>query len=85
LFHLLAVTNIDNLLRPRLVPRSARLNPALTLLAVFAGLVAYGAMGIIYGPVVMIVVVTTLQMYAEYNRLSLKPRLPEPVVTKSPM
>jgi predicted PurR-regulated permease PerM len=78
LFHLLGVTNIDNLLRPRLVPRSARLNPALTMLAVFAGLVVFGAMGIIYGPVVMIVVVTTLEMYAEYNRLSLKPSLPAP-------
>jgi predicted PurR-regulated permease PerM len=85
LFHLLGVTNIDNLLRPRLVPRSARLNPALTMLAVFAGLVVFGAMGIIYGPVVMIVVVTTLEMYAAYNRAVLKPALPEAAEPKPRM
>jgi len=81
-FHLLGVTNIDNLLRPRLVPRSARLNPALTMLAVFAGLVVFGALGIVYGPVVMIVVVTTLEMYAAYNRQSLKPRPPVVVTSE---
>jgi predicted PurR-regulated permease PerM len=85
LFHLLGVTNIDNLLRPRLVPRSARLNPALTMLAVFAGLVVFGATGIIYGPVVMIVVVTTLEVYGEYNRLAFKPTLPVAVGAKSRM
>lgn len=38
LFHLVVVTSIDNVLRPFLVPKSAHLNPALMLLAVFAGL-----------------------------------------------
>src|SRR5690606_32376662 len=38
LFHVLVVTNIDNVLRPVLVPRAARLDPALMLLAVFSGI-----------------------------------------------
>ena len=62
-WHLLVVTNIDNLLRPFLVPREARLDPALMLLAVFAGIAMFGAWGIIVGPVVMIVIVTTINVY----------------------
>lgn len=62
-WHLLVVTNIDNFLRPFLVPRQARLDPALMLLAVFAGIAMFGAWGIIVGPVVMIVIVTTISVY----------------------
>ena len=35
LFHLIAITNVDNFLRPILVPKEARLDPALMLLSVF--------------------------------------------------
>jgi predicted PurR-regulated permease PerM len=63
LFHLIAVTNIDNFLRPILVPREARLDPALMLLAVFAGIAMFGFWGIVIGPVLMIVIVTTVSVY----------------------
>lgn len=63
LFHLIVVTTIDNLLRPFLVPRSAHLNPALMLLAVFAGLAMFGFWGIVLGPVLMIIIVTTISVY----------------------
>jgi predicted PurR-regulated permease PerM len=62
-WHLLVVTNIDNVLRPILVPRAARLDPALMLLAVFSGIAMFGAWGIIIGPVLMIVIVTTIAVY----------------------
>ena len=62
-FHLFVVTNIDNVLRPILVPRQARLDSALMLLAVFAGIAMWGFWGIVIGPVVMIVVVTTVSVY----------------------
>jgi predicted PurR-regulated permease PerM len=63
LFHLIVVTNIDNFLRPILVPRAARLDSALMLLAVFAGITMFGAWGIVIGPVLMIVIVTTISVY----------------------
>jgi predicted PurR-regulated permease PerM len=63
LFHLIVVTNIDNFLRPILVPRAARLDSALMLLAVFAGLTMFGAWGIVIGPVLMIIIVTTISVY----------------------
>lgn len=63
--HFVVVTNIDNIMRPKLVPKQARLDPALTLLAVFSGLHFFGFLGIILGPVLMIVIVTTIQIYLQ--------------------
>lgn len=63
LWHLLVVTNIDNFLRPILVPRDARLNPALMLLSVFSGIAMFGPWGIVIGPVLMILIVTTIDVY----------------------
>lgn len=62
-FHIIVVTNIDNFLRPILVPRAARLDSALMLLSVFAGIGMFGAFGIVIGPVLMIVIVTTISVY----------------------
>ena len=62
-FHLSVVTNIANFLRPILVPRDARLNSALMLLAVFAGIGMFGFWGIVIGPVLMIIIVTTIDVY----------------------
>lgn len=63
--HLLIVTNEDNVLRPKLVPDEARLDPALTLLSVFSGLAFFGFIGIVLGPVIMILIVTTIEVYLE--------------------
>lgn len=63
LFHVFITSNADNVLRPMLVPRNAHLAPALMLLAVFAGLSMFGFPGIVFGPVVMIIIVTTINLY----------------------
>ncbi len=72
-FHLVVVTNIDNFLRPILVPKDARLNSALMLLAVFAGIGMFGFWGIVIGPVIMILIVTTIEVYVADK--------PKPLVT----
>lgn len=77
LWHVLVVSNIDNVLRPILVPRAARLDSALMLLAVFSGIAMFGFWGIIIGPVLMIIIVTTINVYlAVYKGSGLE--LPEP-------
>jgi predicted PurR-regulated permease PerM len=79
LFHFIVVTNIDNFLRPILVPRDARLNSALMLLSVFAGISMFGPWGIIIGPVLMIIIVTTIDVYlAVYKGVDMKPVDEEP-------
>lgn len=63
---LLVVANIDNVLRPFLVPKGAYLNPALVILSVLGGLSLMGFIGVIYGPVVMILLVTSIDIYTKY-------------------
>jgi predicted PurR-regulated permease PerM len=83
LWHLVVVTNIDNFLRPFLVPRDARLNPALMLLSVFAGIAMFGAWGIVIGPVLMILIVTTVDVYlAVYKGVELDAPDEQPVRRK---
>lgn len=63
LFHIFGITNVDNFLRPILVPKEARLDPALMLLSVFSGIAMFGFFGIVLGPVLMILIVTTIAVY----------------------
>lgn len=63
--HVLIVTNIDNVLRPKLVPKSARLDSAIMILAVFSGMAIFGFFGIVLGPVIMIMLMTTIQLFLE--------------------
>ena len=82
-WHLLVVTNIDNVLRPLLVPKAARLDPALMLLAVFAGIAMFGFWGLIIGPVLMIIIVTTISVYlAVYKGGELESAQTEPKPAK---
>jgi predicted PurR-regulated permease PerM len=57
---------IDTLLRPKLVPKGAYLHPMLLILSVFGGLALAGFFGVVYGPVIMIVFVTTIDLYRTY-------------------
>ena len=75
---ILIVANIDTVLRPRLVPKGAYLNPALLMLSVFGGLSLLGFIGIIYGPVIMILLVTSIEVYTKYiMRSDLEPFMSE--------
>jgi predicted PurR-regulated permease PerM len=79
-WHLVVVTNIDNFLRPILVPRDARLNSALMLLSVFSGIAMFGPWGIVIGPVLMILIVTTVEVYlAVYKGVELDEPDEQPV------
>jgi predicted PurR-regulated permease PerM len=59
------VNPLDLILRPRLVSKEAYLNFTLMLLALFGGLKLAGMLGMIYGPVIMILFLTTVGVYAE--------------------
>ena len=80
--YMFVVSNIDSLLRARLAPQEAQLSPVLVLLSLFGGLKLFGFMGVIYGPVVMIFLMTTIEIYLEHYRVSVHaeplPDCPEP-------
>jgi predicted PurR-regulated permease PerM len=56
---------IDILLRPRLLQEEASINFALFILSIFAGVAWAGIMGLFYGPILMLLLVTTIEIYAE--------------------
>jgi hypothetical protein len=60
------VANIDTILRPYLIPKGAQINPALVILSVLGGLGVMGIVGALYGPVVMILLVTSIDVYSKY-------------------
>ena len=55
---------IDILLRPKLLSEEASISFALFIVAIFGGLAWAGIMGLFYGPVLMLLLVTTIQIYA---------------------
>lgn len=61
--HFFVVTNIDNVLRPKLIPQEVKLNSAITILAVFGGVKIFGFLGIVIGPVLAILVLSTIEVY----------------------
>ncbi|NCU38657.1 AI-2E family transporter [Candidatus Saccharibacteria bacterium] len=58
-------SNLDAVIRPRIIPPSITLSPGLTMLAAFGGISAYGLLGVVYGPIIMIIVVTSVQIYLD--------------------
>jgi len=66
--NLLIVGTIDNVLRPQLVSKDAELHPVLTLIGIVGGVQTFGFLGIIYGPVIMILLNTTIDVYLHHNK-----------------
>ena len=75
--YMLVVSNIDAVLRPKLVPKEAQLSSALVLLSLFGGVKLFGFLGVIYGPVVMIFLLTTVEVYMENRQYLWKADSPE--------
>lgn len=64
----MAISNLDAVIRPRIIPRSITLSPGLTMLAVFGGISVFGVMGVVYGPILMILLVTAVQIYLDSHK-----------------
>jgi len=56
---------IDVILRPRLVSKEAYMHFSLVLLGILGGLAFGGLLGMFYGPVVILLLVTTIEIYSE--------------------
>jgi predicted PurR-regulated permease PerM len=61
----LVVSTIDNFLRPRLVGRDTRMSDLLILLSTLGGIVLFGPVGFIVGPIVAALFVTVWHLYGE--------------------
>jgi predicted PurR-regulated permease PerM len=61
----IVVGTIDNLLRPRLIGRDARMSDLMILLSTLGGIVLFGAVGFIVGPIVAALFVTVWHIYGD--------------------
>lgn len=78
---MLVIVNVDNLLRPRLVGQEAGMHDLMVFFSTLGGIGLFGPVGIIVGPVVAALFLSTLDIYsAEFKREldGLGPPLPGP-------
>jgi len=64
LWGLLAISTIDNLVKPYLISRSSSLPLLLIVLGVFGGVVAFGFIGLFIGPPVLAIGLTLVQLWS---------------------
>lgn len=65
LYTLIIITNLPNFLRPRLVKGKINVRPSIVLISILGGMAVFGFWGVIYGPVIMVILITALETYAE--------------------
>ncbi|MFQ5864204.1 MAG: AI-2E family transporter [bacterium] len=58
------IGNVDNLLRPRLVGRSASMHDLIVFFSTIGGIYMFGVMGFIIGPVIAVLFLTILDIYS---------------------
>jgi len=70
LISILFISNIDNVLRPRLVGRDAGMHDLMIFFSTLGGISFFGIMGFIVGPVVAALMITLLDIYGiEFKKL----------------
>jgi predicted PurR-regulated permease PerM len=69
----LVVALLDNILRPILIGKKARLPIFLLFLGIFGGIRIYGPIGILMGPLLISCLLVFLQIYKEAKNLEQKP------------
>lgn len=67
LTQLIVLNNVDNVLRPRVAPKEANLPAVLILVGAFSGVHFFGTLGVIYGPIIMILLYTTVSLYDRHR------------------
>lgn len=72
LISVVVVSNVDNLIRPRLVGRDAKLHDLLIFFSTLGGLMLFGIMGFIVGPVIAAFLVALLDIYGDEYREQLE-------------
>ncbi|MCM2267993.1 MAG: AI-2E family transporter [Elusimicrobiales bacterium] len=69
-----AVGLTDNLIRPVLIGKGAKLPIFLLFLGIFGGLQVYGPIGLFLGPLLISCIIVFLQIYREHKNLPLPPQ-----------
>ena len=57
------------LLMNRLSSQDTKLHPLVLFLSVFGGIQVYGVLGLVMGPLIVVVALTSLEIYRDYFRI----------------
>lgn len=61
------IANVDNILRGNFLPKEVKIHNTLMFLSVLSGMLLFGIMGIIYGPIITIIGLTSINLYKELS------------------
>ncbi len=59
------VSTVDNFIRPKFIGDKAKLHPILAFVGVLGGIALFGIIGLLLGPLVMALLVSTLEIYTK--------------------
>lgn len=63
--HFIILSNTDIFLRPIVVSEEAKMPIALMTIAILGGVAVYGFLGVVFGPLIMILFITSLEIYRQ--------------------
>ena len=63
LYGVFIIGSMDNILRPFIVGKKAKIHPVLVLLGVLGGLAVFGFIGFVIGPLILAIFMTFLEIY----------------------
>jgi predicted PurR-regulated permease PerM len=63
LIQFVIISNIDNILKPRLVGQEARMHDLVIFFSIIGGVAAFGPLGVIVGPVIAALLVALMEIY----------------------
>jgi len=66
IYGVLVISGIDNVLKPIILSGSARIHPLLGFLAILGGLLTFGVVGFLVGPVILSLLMSTMRIYRSY-------------------
>lgn len=66
IYGVVVISGIDNILKPAILSGSARIHPLLGFLAILGGLLTFGLVGFLVGPVILSLLMSTMRIYRTY-------------------
>ncbi len=62
-YSLFFVSSLDNVFRPKIVGKKAKVHPAIILLGIFGGLLYFGPLGVLFGPLILSMAYVLVNVY----------------------
>ncbi len=63
IYSVIFVASLDNFIRPKLIGDKAKVHPALVLVGIFGGILFFGPLGVIVGPLILSLTAVSLETY----------------------